>query len=514
MKLLLSLLLLGIFCSCNQSSSNDVEKLKLEIEKLKLENERVKLGQQGKSSAEDVVVKKEDIRIELVCDSHLTYKRMNHPEDPNRTRDLCLDKKNIAQGPYINYFSSGEVQGRGSFLDGKIHGDYIGFHKNGQKESAGFIKNAKSDGLWTYWHPNGSKSSEGKYLDDLQEGQWTGWYENGEKEEEGVYKKSVKDGKWMFWYANGNKKFEGNYVNGEAEGNWLAWSENGNHPEKQFYKNGNLIDLVSEAYEVEEKGLLRTESLKLNPTLSLDKTVKLYGYIDASDYYNYRYRNANGSHYSLNFSHNSSGTGDINLYLRKDKGEEFVEKILKQKAKSANAHYGPVTIILTKLKSRSSSSNDGMYELLHIEDHINKKLPVDKFKVPSLTDQLGIKITKLESRWNIQGRITEKLHLPVVRLYFTNVSKIPVGGLEFNMEFILVDNKESWGTNTGSMGDSEKLQPGNMMWIDLESPRGFTAYDSKVPLIKGVLKIGELVLGYVNISSSKNETLVLHEGIH
>ena len=46
----------------------------------------------------------------LECNDDLKYKKIKHPKDPNRMREICIDSKGLAQGPYVNLYDTGEVQ--------------------------------------------------------------------------------------------------------------------------------------------------------------------------------------------------------------------------------------------------------------------------------------------------------------------------------------------------------------------------------------------------------------------
>jgi antitoxin component YwqK of YwqJK toxin-antitoxin module len=98
------------------------------------------------------------------------------------------------------------------------------------------------------WFSNGQEESDGFYLNGKRTGTFTNWHENGQMESTGEYRDDLADGTWIWWYGNGQKSSVGRYENGKLIGEWRWWSEEGKLTKTHTY-NGT----ESAATEKEEK---------------------------------------------------------------------------------------------------------------------------------------------------------------------------------------------------------------------------------------------------------------------
>ena len=102
-------------------------------------------------------------------------------------------------GLYYKKFSdvpfTGEIEGsiQGRFKNGKKEGPWVSYWSNGQLDNKGDYKNGKREGPWVGYYENGQLRSKGAYKNDVHEGAWV-FYTKGDTVPNGlsgVYKNGV-----------------------------------------------------------------------------------------------------------------------------------------------------------------------------------------------------------------------------------------------------------------------------------------------------------------------------------
>jgi antitoxin component YwqK of YwqJK toxin-antitoxin module len=96
-------------------------------------------------------------------------------------------------------------------------------------------------GHWIYWYSDGQKEREGDYLENMWDGHWIDWYQNGRKESDGVCVNGRRVGHWTEWHENGKKRSEKEYLNGEPSGHWIEWYEDGQKSCEGNYLDGYVV---------------------------------------------------------------------------------------------------------------------------------------------------------------------------------------------------------------------------------------------------------------------------------
>ncbi|MDQ3100520.1 MAG: hypothetical protein M3R08_03970, partial [Bacteroidota bacterium] len=153
------------------------------------------------------------------------------------------------EGPWTEYFITGEKRAAGEYKQGKKEGDWTFFHRSGKVEQKGKYVNGLPQGKWEWFHenetihreenyrrgkedglsseysPDGIVITQGEYIDGRKEGKWT--YELGDHREEGAYKDDLREGEWIYTYDDGKRNFVGEFVNGERHGKHKWWWPNG-----------------------------------------------------------------------------------------------------------------------------------------------------------------------------------------------------------------------------------------------------------------------------------------------
>lgn len=73
-------------------------------------------------------------------------------------------------------------------VKGKYDGPYKQFFSSGQLRTKGFYDNGVKNGLWESYHENGTLHSKGTYKNGFWEGLWVDHYEDGSIRSKGFYR--------------------------------------------------------------------------------------------------------------------------------------------------------------------------------------------------------------------------------------------------------------------------------------------------------------------------------------
>jgi len=73
-------------------------------------------------------------------------------------------------------------------VKGKYDGPYKQFFSSGQLRTKGFYDNGVKNGLWESYHENGTLHSKGIYKNGFWEGLWVDHYEDGSIRSKGFYR--------------------------------------------------------------------------------------------------------------------------------------------------------------------------------------------------------------------------------------------------------------------------------------------------------------------------------------
>lgn len=173
-----------------------------------------------------------------------------------------LNEGGFEQGPWKEYHPTGELKGKGEYLNGKRIGEWVFYHPNGKLEQKGkYDKKGRAQGEWKWYYESGNILREETFIDDLSNGMMTeysdsttvitkGEFIDGLKEgpwffemtdyrEEGNYKGDKRDGLWKHFYtADKQLRFEGNFIDGNPDGKHEYYYPNGNPKEIGKYVFG------------------------------------------------------------------------------------------------------------------------------------------------------------------------------------------------------------------------------------------------------------------------------------
>lgn len=211
-----------------------------------------------------------------------------------------IDEEGLKQGPWKEFYTSGELRGIGAYKNGARIGKWSFYYASGQKEQIGKYKEGgRPHGSWFWYYANGEIKREETYLNGKEEGDHIeyspsgevikkGYYsfglEEGEFEintgdyiEKGEYSEGMMQGLWIgtykstgkvafegefiddepqgkhiWYYANGKKRLEGKYQLGIKIGDWKRYDENGLVVLTIRYKDGRYERIEGKKVKFDE----------------------------------------------------------------------------------------------------------------------------------------------------------------------------------------------------------------------------------------------------------------------
>ena len=161
----------------------------------------------------------------------------------------AVSEAGALNGPWTEYYATGEKRAEGSYLDGKKDGPWTFFHRGGEVEQRGNYKDGLPQGVWKWFYATGELHREenyrkgredgesaeyekdgsvivkGQYIDGKKDGPWI--YHVGGHTEQGSYKDGERDGPWTSLYDDGKKFFTGSFIAGERNGKQRWYWPNG-----------------------------------------------------------------------------------------------------------------------------------------------------------------------------------------------------------------------------------------------------------------------------------------------
>lgn len=196
-----------------------------------------------------------------------------------------VDAEGKRQGPWKEFFETGELKSEGKYKDGKRVGPWKHYHANGKIEQTGSYVDGQPDGEWKWYFSDGALRREetyylgkedgtsieyndtgkvvtkGDYIEGLREGPWV--VDVNDHREVGSYRDGQMHGDWKFyddedilvfegtfvdgqpdgkhsWYYHGSGKLKerGKYIIGSKEGDWIKYFEDGTIMQTITHKNG------------------------------------------------------------------------------------------------------------------------------------------------------------------------------------------------------------------------------------------------------------------------------------
>jgi len=142
-----------------------------------------------------------------------------------RARFFWQNGELAAQGNYTGtqrdsvwlYYSdiTKTVTHRVEYVAGKRNGKEQRFYPDGAVAEETLWKNDMKNGPWTQYFNSGQPKSTGAYLNDKLEGVYTTFYPDGKTMVKGIYRQNVPDGDWKRYDEDGNPASTIRYANGK-----------------------------------------------------------------------------------------------------------------------------------------------------------------------------------------------------------------------------------------------------------------------------------------------------------
>lgn len=127
------------------------------------------------------------------------------------------------------------------FHDVPYTGRFIDYYYSGQKQGEGTLVEGKINGLRKIYFQNGKVEVEKNFKDGLENGLDKEYYEDGTLSQKGDFVNGKEEGIWEDYFPNGQVKLRGNYHNGEIFDTATKYYSTGKIKEKVFIKNGKVI---------------------------------------------------------------------------------------------------------------------------------------------------------------------------------------------------------------------------------------------------------------------------------
>lgn len=143
------------------------------------------------------------------------------------------DSAGVWQGSVRDYYSTGEVQMKGSYVNGRRDGVFLYYSDHNTYQSAGRYNKETAVGKWETFHYNGMLKSEEYFEPEyFMKNMWDSL---------GVPLVQNGEGKVRLYYHNGTLAEQGEYRNGKKEGMWQGYHTNGQLYFEEFFNNGRLV---------------------------------------------------------------------------------------------------------------------------------------------------------------------------------------------------------------------------------------------------------------------------------
>ncbi|WP_111685073.1 toxin-antitoxin system YwqK family antitoxin [Winogradskyella tangerina] len=157
-------------------------------------------------------------------------------------------------GPYKDYYDSGELYIEGQYKDNKRVGEWKKFHKNGQLSKIYSYTDGKLNKEEISYTEDGKVST--KVIKQGEGFLRIGYYENGNL----MYERQLDSGYYKSFYENGVKEIEAHYIDNELSGKWKKFNEDGNLEWVVTYQDGYRHGIYQKYYP---SGKLKVEGLML-----------------------------------------------------------------------------------------------------------------------------------------------------------------------------------------------------------------------------------------------------------
>lgn len=144
-------------------------------------------------------------------------------------------------GPYREFFPSGQLFVEGTYREGMRVGQWTYWHTNGQKNRTVTYEGGLPEGNWDVFRPDGTLAERREFKRGLRDGTWIAFDETGEQARiEQQYRAGKPEGTRKEWYASGQLKSSFTFEGGQRHGPATEWAEDGTKRAEVVYRGGEL----------------------------------------------------------------------------------------------------------------------------------------------------------------------------------------------------------------------------------------------------------------------------------
>lgn len=169
-----------------------------------------------------------------------------------------VDAEGRRQGPWKEFYETGELRSEGSYKQGLREGDWIFYYRDGKEEQRGSYYKGKPEGDWKWTYNNGQTWREESFIDGYEEGLAVEYNDTGKVVSKGNYLAGEREGDWVI--DLGDHREEGAYVAGQQQGIWKAYFPSGKLKNEGKYEQGRESGKHTEYYvsgQIREVGLYK-----------------------------------------------------------------------------------------------------------------------------------------------------------------------------------------------------------------------------------------------------------------
>jgi hypothetical protein len=136
-----------------------------------------------------------------------------------------FNKKGKPEGDWKWYFESGNILREETFINGLPEGEMKEYNDSGAIVTKGNFVEGEKEGFW--FLQDGDDREEGNYRNSMKDEMWKYFYSNGKISHQGKYIENLENGKHVYYYDNGRVMQEGEFIMGNKEGNWRKYDREG-----------------------------------------------------------------------------------------------------------------------------------------------------------------------------------------------------------------------------------------------------------------------------------------------
>lgn len=150
----------------------------------------------------------------------------------------------VEHGPTRFYYASGDLLGKRTYRDGKLHGTAEDFFDTRRPKMIAYFQEGLLEGeYFTFWE-DGTPESHTEFRAGKQVGEEQWYYSNGVLKEKVNYVKGQRQGGDTTWYESGDLESITHYRDGELDGTTQFFHRNGKPWTERTYEQGRLVSIA------------------------------------------------------------------------------------------------------------------------------------------------------------------------------------------------------------------------------------------------------------------------------